>query len=83
MSADTERIAALERQVARHAQRLASLEGQRTPTTDPERAARAHVDRLTGRPACPTCDGATVILDDHDHAHPCPSCHPTTKGPRP
>ena len=79
---DADRMAALELQVAKLSARLSALEHRAigSPTTDTDRAARAHHERLTGRPACPTCDGASVILDDHDHAHPCPSCHPTTKG---
>mgnify|MGYP000921702356 CR=1 FL=1 len=80
-----DRLAALERQVATLSARLSALEqrGIGSPTTDPERAARAHRERLTGRPACPQCQGAAVILDADDNAHPCPSCHPTTKGHRP
>ncbi len=79
---DADRLAALERQVARLASRLNALEGRAAPAEDhTARAQRAHQERLTGRPACPTCDGATVILDDANLAHPCPSCRP--QGARP
>jgi hypothetical protein len=77
MSAESDRIAALERQVARLAGRVTALESKRPAAEDhTARAQRAHQERLTGRPACPTCDGATVILDDANLAHPCPSCRP-------
>ncbi len=84
MTAQTpaDRLAAVEQQLARLSARVLVLEGRSTPTEDhTARAQRAHQERLTGRPACPTCDGATVILDDDNLAHPCPSCHP--QGARP
>lgn len=81
-----ERLAAVELQLSRLSARLTNLErriGAGPVETDADRQARAHRERLTGRPICPTCGGSTMLLDDLDRAYPCPSCHPSTRKTEP